>query len=125
MLGWHISVYRQQNEGTFPAAFGAARGTRLAVWQTGLGGLGWINKLVTLQKAIDLGGNGYPLEYTAMAKHLIPQLRESPPEAKDVWSCDPGDIVTSAWLGKTTKDSEVMDSCHPDEWLIISAFDES
>jgi hypothetical protein len=84
MLGWHISVYRQQNDGSSSASFGAAHGTRLAVWQTGLGGLDWIYELVEQQKAIDLGGNGYPLEFTAMMTHLKGRLLEGPPGARPV-----------------------------------------
>ena len=125
MLGWHISVYRQQNGGASPASFGAAHGTRLAVWQTGLGGLDWISELVKLQKAISLGGNGYPLEFTAMTTHLKAQLLGEPPCANAVWTCGLGDILGPGWLGQTTKDLEALDSCRPDEWLLIQAWDES
>ncbi len=124
-LGWHISVYRQQNDGSAPASFGAARGTRLAVWQAGPGGLDWLEGLVKQQKASDLGGNGYPTEYTAQASDIIPRIRGEPPEAKAIWTVDAGDIVTPAWLGKTTTNPEAMDACRPDEWLLIQAWDES
>jgi hypothetical protein len=124
-LGWHIGVFRQQNDGSSPASFGAAHGARLAVWQTGLDGLRWLDDLVKEQKAIDLGGNGCPTEYTAMASHIIPRLRDDPPEAKAVWTFDAGDIITAEWLGKTIKDPEAMDACRPDEWLIVQAWDES
>src|SRR5687767_14834353 len=100
-LGWNISVYRQQNDGSAPASFGAAHGTRLAIWQTGLGGLDWLDDLVQQQKAIDLGGKGgYPNEYTAMAAHIVPRLRSNPPKAKEVWTFDAGDNITPQWLGK-------------------------
>ena len=124
-LGWHISVYRQQNDGSSPATFNAELGACLAVWQTGSDGLRWIDDLVKQQKAIDLGGDGYPLEYTAMATHLIPRLRDNPPEANAIWSRDAGDILTPQWLGKTTKYQAAMDACRPDEWLKIQAWDES
>ena len=124
-LGWNIGVYRQQTDGSSPASFGAPQGARLAVWQTGLGGLDWLDALAKQEKAIDLGGNGYPMEYTAQARHIIPHIRGEPPEAKAVWSIDPGDKVTEEWCGKTTKDPEAMDACRPDEWLIIQAWDES
>ncbi len=39
MLAWHISVYRQTNDGTSPATTESAHGARLAVWQTGVDGL--------------------------------------------------------------------------------------
>jgi hypothetical protein len=125
MLGWHISVYRQQNEGSSPASFGAAHGTRLAVWQTGLRGLDWIYELVEQQKAIGLGGNGYPLEFTAMMTHLKARLLEGPPDANTVWGYDSGDILLPGWLGKTTRDVEAMEECRPDEWVLIQAWDES
>jgi hypothetical protein len=125
MLGWHISVYRQQNDNSSPALFGAAHGTRLAVWQTGLGGLDWIYELVEQQKAINLGGNGYPLEFTAMMAYLKERLLDGPPGAKAVWTHDSTDILLPTWLGKTTMDLEALDACRPDEWMLIQAWDES
>lgn len=124
-LGWHISVYRQQNDGRAPASAGAACGNRLAVWQTGLGGLDWLNDLVKEQKAVSLGGNGYPTEYTARADHVLPRLLGEPPGAKARWTFDEGDVLLPEWLGKTTKDGEAMRACRPDEWLLIRAWDES
>jgi hypothetical protein len=64
MTGWHISVYRQTDKRASPATPASPRGERLAVWQTGDGGLGWIYGLVKEGKAIDLGGNGYPHRFT-------------------------------------------------------------
>ena len=124
-LGWHISVYRQQNDGSAPASFTSAEGTRLAVWQAGLYGLEWIDELVKQQEAISLGGDGYPVRFTAMAKHIIPRLRGEPPQARDSWAVDPGDVILPGWLGKTTKDSEAMGACRLDEWLLLEAWDES
>jgi hypothetical protein len=125
MLGWHITVYRQQNDGSMPATFHTEEGARLAVWQSGIGGLDWLDELVKQKKAIDLGGDGYPMRFTATARHIIPQLRNGPPHAKRYWTYDPGDIILPGWLGKTTKDPEVMDACRQDEWLLIEAWDES
>src|ERR1022692_5170069 len=125
MLGWHISVYRQQNGGSAPALFGAPQGPCLAVWQTGVNGLEWIDELVAQKKAIALGGNGYPMEYTVMAADIIEQLRNGPPLANALWSSDAGDILTSAWHGKTFKDEKAMVACGADEWLLIQAWDES
>jgi hypothetical protein len=124
-LGWHISVYRQQGDGSAPASFGAPHGERLAVWQTGLRGLEWLKELAKQGKAVDLGGNGYPMEFTAQAIHIIPQIREEPPLAKPYWSRDAGDVVLPGWAGKTTKDLEEMDACRAEEWLLIQAWDES
>jgi hypothetical protein len=46
MLGWHISIYRQADSGVSPAVADSRDGTRLAVWQIGLGGLDWLIELV-------------------------------------------------------------------------------
>jgi len=104
MLGWHISVYHQADKGSSPATTMSPTGKRLAVWQTGLGGLNWINELVEKGKAVDLGGNGYPSRYTARAKHLIPYIKDGPPLAKKIWSSDEDDILTEKWAGRTVID---------------------
>lgn len=125
-IGWNIGVYRQRNDGQAPATFGSQAGPRLAVWQTGLCGLDWIEELVKQNKAISLGGTGYPLEFTAIAENIIPMiLNGEPPNAYPVWIFDYGDIILPGWLGKTTKDQSVMNECQPHEWLLIRAWDES
>ena len=58
MLGWHISVYKQKNGGISPATALTPKGPHLAVWQTGLDGLDWLDELVNAGKAINLGENG-------------------------------------------------------------------
>lgn len=125
MLGWHISVYRQTDGGTSPAIAESAEGTRLAVWQTGLGGLDWLDELVMAGKAIDVGGDGYPCRYTAMAANLVPQILDSPPHARSTWACGADDILTEKWEGKTVIDPAAAAACRPDEWLIVEAWDES
>lgn len=72
MLGWHVSVYRQTDGGGSPATAESGKGTRLAVWQTGIGGLDWIRELVKEGKVVDLGGNGYPSRFTAMGGCAVP-----------------------------------------------------
>ena len=125
MLGWHISIYRQTNDGTSPATAESAAGTRLAVWQTRDGGLNWIKELVKEGKATDLGGDGYPYRYTATAKDLSPRIIGGPPGARRVWASGEGDILTDKWAGRTVIDHAESAACRPDEWLLIEAWDES
>jgi hypothetical protein len=125
MLGWHISIYRQTNDGSSSATVEPPEGTRLAVWQTGLGGLDWVQELVKANKAIDLGGNGYPCRYTATAQNLIPQIIGEPPGARRIWASGENDILTEKWEGKTVIDRAAIAACRPDEWLLIVAWDES
>lgn len=125
MLGWLISVFRQTDSGSSPARADSGEGARLAVWQTGLGGLDWLDELVKRGHAIDLGGDGYPLRYTARAEHLIPRIAGGPPEARQTWMSGPEDIITDQWAGKTVIDRTAADACGPDEWLLVVAWDES
>jgi hypothetical protein len=123
MLGWHISIYRQTDGGASPATKESAEGTRLAVWQTGLGGLDWLDELVKAGRAVYLGGNGYPFRYTATAEHLIPRVVDEPPRAHQVWVHEPDDIFTEKWGGRTVIDHAA--ACQPEEWLLVEAWDES
>ena len=85
MLGWHISVYRQADGGSSPAKAGSEEGARIAVWQTDVWGLQWLDELVETSHAIDLGGNGYPNYSTAQAEHLISRIVGGPPKARQSW----------------------------------------
>ena len=96
----------------------------LAVWQTGLRGLEWIDDLVKVADAIYLGGNGGPSQYTARARHLLPALSPVPPHSRDVWLHDHDDILTDRWIGKTFIDPQAIDECSADEWLLVVAWDE-
>ena len=59
-LGWEVFISRQvEGEET------------LAVYQAGFAGLKWLDELVKVGKAEDLGGNGYPMRYTAKASVII------------------------------------------------------
>jgi hypothetical protein len=125
MLGFHVSVYRQQEDAATPPTFETHEGLRLAVWQTDYSGLSWLNDLVNAGEAIHLGGMGYPFRYAARAEHLLPRLTIGPPRARDVWLLQPGDTVTHEWEGRTVIDQAGIGECRPDEWLLIEAWDES
>ena len=125
MLGWHITLYRQANGGNCPAVFNAPTGATLAVWQANIDGSRWIDALVDEGLAVCLGGNGYPIEYTAKLKELKETILNGPPHANAVWRHDPGDILMEGWLGKTTIYHEAISGCPPGEWLLIQVWDES
>ena len=125
MLGWNISVYQQIDEGTSPATTKSPKGKRLAVWQTGLGGLDWISNLVKEGEAMSLGGNGYPYRFTVMAEHLIPRIVNGPPGALRTWISDESDVLTEKWEGETVVDGAGVTDCRPDEWLLVETWDES
>lgn len=126
MMGWNIGVYRQNDGGVAPAPEKCGNGGRLAIWQAAPEGLRWIEDLVKAGKAILIATNGgYPRVYTARAGDMIPTILGGPPYENKVWLREDDDFVTDAWLGKTTIDQGVIDSCNPDEWLHIEVWDES
>jgi hypothetical protein len=126
MLGWWIGVFRQPHGGHAPASFDTVKGIRLAVWQTGLGGLDWLDELAKDGRAIALGGDGYPIRFTAQCEQLLPRIENGPPNARAVWLSDPTDIIDyDKWPGRTTIDREAIADCSPDEWLLVEARDES
>jgi len=123
--GWHITVYRQQNDGMSPAASGAPLGTKLAVWQAGWAGLNWLIELAGQGQAIGLAEGGYPTTFTATAASVVPQVVAGPPYANAIWLCGEGDILTASWPGRTTTDAEALNACSPGAWMPVQAGDES
>jgi hypothetical protein len=116
-MSWDISIYRQANDGLSPATAESPRGTRLAVWHEGQGGLYWVDELVKAGKAIDLGGQGYPCRYTATAENIIPRIPQrvdEPPTAQRIWKIFEYDF-----------DRAAATACRPDEWLLVEAWDTS
>jgi hypothetical protein len=109
MLGWEIRVYRQPDRVSSPATAGSAEGTLLSGWRTGLGGLDWIDELVTTGKAIDLGGNGYPRRYRVMAGYILPRVTQMSSGANDQ---------------NTGVDGTAIFRCRLDEWLLVEAWDQ-
>lgn len=144
MLGWHIGVYKLMKPGSL--TYEGARnlcarlevesstetlrkalvhGERLAVWQTGLRGRGWLDQLSKEGLAVALPRDGYPSVYLATARDLIPVVVAGPPEANAVWMQGVGDILGPGWDGKTVVDPDIATKCDPDEWLFVEVWDES
>src|SRR5215211_1934978 len=126
MLGWLVCIYRQANSGTLPATNTPHDGRLLAKWQTELYGLDWLDKLVEEGEAIEVATNGgYPIRYTATAKYLIPYMVDNPPNAREHWIVEGGDVLLPSWKGETEISKIEIAKCSPDEWLLIETWDES
>lgn len=103
---------------------GFARGDRIAVWQSGIAGLQWIDELVKSGAAIAASTDGYPSVFYAKAVDVVPRL-DAPPEARPVWVSGPDDILTEESAGRTLVDQEAATACAPNEWLWVEAWEES
>lgn len=99
MLGWQIIVRKESAENS------------LASWTSGLGGTDWLDKLVKEGKAKDLGGNGYPNNYSANASEILPLLTT--------------ESINSIGGANTRLKTDQISNCSMDATLIIEAWDQS
>ena len=127
MLGWHIHVYKQTDGGSSPATVQSVQGKRIAAWITSTGGLSWLETLAKAGKAVDLGGNGYPLKFTGTAEDLIPRIAQKPPEALSgtIYLCEALSALNDRCSKMTVTELVESVECRMGEWLLIEAWDQS
>lgn len=121
MLGWHIFI-RQQAAGN---AHDEPRpsGPTLASWEAGLRGLDWLDALVEEGKAASLGGDGYPLRYTATAAALLSKLSDGPPRHDSPMVLGDDYVMPKGWIGHVSIDRASLAACPADDELLIEAWD--
>jgi len=73
MLGWWITISTHFADGE-PAE--EHRAAQLAQWETVVGGLSWIDRLVEAGLAQQVQDGGYPSRYTARWADVLPMLGE-------------------------------------------------
>jgi len=126
MLGWEVIVYKQTDGGSSPAKSESERGNSIAAWLTDMNGLNWLEALVKTGKAIDLGGNGYPMTFTTTAEDLIPQLVQGPPQAlRTFHPCETLSAFANRDSETTVTGLVESAGCRMGEWLLIHAWDQS
>ena len=145
MLGWLITVYRcgsrtlreargdadamrsvlVETTGAPTVSESTDADARIATWQTGLGGTAWLTHLVTRGRALSTSRGGYPDTYLIHCRDFATRLDEGLPEEHSAWIAGVDDILTDRWLGRTTIDTEMLAQCDPDEWLLVTVWDES
>ena len=116
MLGWQIFVLRQVT--TEPAET-----QTLAEWEAGLGGLAWLDDLVKAGRATCLGGDGYPLRYTANAAVVANAIGNGPPRHDGPVVVGEDYITPGGWIDGMAVDRSNLDACVADEELLIEAWD--
>lgn len=125
MTGWKIYIHKQDNGGSAPATLQSPSGALLAVWQASSGGLGWIDRLLKDDMAVQLASGGYPNVYTAPAQHVRAALQDGPPHANETWISGEGDVFVGTGPGRNNIDRDALEAARPDEWLLITVWDES
>jgi hypothetical protein len=120
MLGWGINIWRQIDDTT--KGFRNRNGF-VAGWEATLEGIKWLDALVANGQAADLGGNGYPLRYTATASVIARQLANGPPNHPGPVTIGDDYCLPSGWTGSFEIDQAELAKCSPDEVLSIEAWD--
>jgi hypothetical protein len=109
VLGWTVSIYRQVDTPRAPATWESRQGEMLARWDGEIGALDWLRQLEASEEAICLGGDGYPVRYSVVAEAARTALVDGLPQVRRY--CTP------------FVDSDALDGCDPEEWLVVEAWD--
>ena len=124
MLGWDISIIRQEAESELPALWESRRGEYLGGWRAHVHGWRWLDELEAHGQAIKLGGCGYPYRFTLTVAALLPIISSDdpsvlPPYTRDLYG---GAFET---LDTTWPLAREISKLPADEWLIIEIWDQS
>jgi hypothetical protein len=95
----------------------------IAKWREGgYGGVGWLDGMVESGRAINLGGNGYPFRYTAIAAFIIPNIINIHPRALEIWTNEELATDLSESRFSSVTNFCALRDCRFSEWLLIEAW---
>ena len=124
MIGWWIVISAQTpEEKDTPGNDNKA--AVLAMWETSVGGIDWINKLAKDGKATQLSNGGYPNRYTAKAGEVLPILARGIPDHDDMMIFGEDYVMPAGWKGNITMHQDRISACAPGQVLTLDVWDQS
>ncbi len=114
MLGWELIVYRP-----------ASPDTVIARWRTSVFGLKWLDRLAKNNKAVDLGGNGYPDRYAISAAVLLPIIKAGLPDNDSPLVIGDDYVLPPGWSGDVEWNQQEALACQGSDQLVVEAWDQS
>jgi hypothetical protein len=122
MIGWWIVIAAQTPEER-DAPHSDHKAAVLATWETSVGGIDWVTKLIQEGKATQLSRSGYPNRYTANACDVVPMLVKGIPDHDDMTIIGDDYVMPAGWKGNITMHRDT--ACPPDQVLTIEFWDQS
>ena len=126
MLGWMINLYDQTTKDPWDVG-SLERSNRVACWQTGLGGIQWLDAMVGRSEALLFSCAGYPEIYIASALSIKSALRFGVPlhDSPPVIGTDPGSeyYLPAGWVGEVSLDVRRLDATRDARLITVEAWD--
>ncbi|MDR3483182.1 MAG: hypothetical protein P4L91_21000 [Burkholderiaceae bacterium] len=123
MLGWWIVIAQQAPEEW--AAATDRKAALLANWETSLGGIDWIEKLILAGKATRLLSGGYPNRYAAIARDVLPLIAGGLPAHTGPTVIGEDYVMPGDWTGNVEINLDKISSCPLGQVLTIEVWDQS
>lgn len=124
MASWWIIVYSKAPDELRSDA--DPKNEAIATWETGVDGTDWLKALVKDGKATQLSFNGYPSNFSAKAKDVLPLFSEDKPPGKvgPPVMFDGYDMAMN-WKRNFTLYKDRLIACQPEQVLTISVWDQT
>lgn len=120
-LGWEFLIYRKLD---VDAAGTTSNVPNLASWETGLGGMQWIEALEKAGRATYRPGKDTP-GYFVSAGVIAEILKNGVPAHEGPLVIGDHYVMPSGWTGNEKIDIARIQALDPDETLLIEAWDQS
>ena len=127
MLGWGIFVRKVVLDSTLEDSDELedfSEKLSLASWSAGIGGIRWLEELVSDGK-VTRSGDGYPVRYRSTAGVILPLIAAGIPFGKSPQVIGDDYFLPRNWGGDVVIHTDNVKDCKPTDILLIDAWYQS